>query len=178
MATGNKRVNRETGELELEVIQGNSDNKVKTEWERASKLAIRRSTEAAAAVQAVTEKSTVAVEGFKPALPPGLPSNLLKPKTNAFGGTDAMSPDAAGLASTAPARPTPQGLADQARPGLNAGGTGFQKQGGGGRTGGDVHIHNTIHGAGENPEALAGKIQRHVTEAWSYRSHDLEPELT
>lgn len=45
-------------------------------------------------------------------------------------------------------------------------------------TSGSITIHQVIHGAGENPQVLAGKIQRNITEAWNFRAHDLEPELT
>lgn len=44
--------------------------------------------------------------------------------------------------------------------------------------GATIHVTNHIHGAGENPQGLAAKVQRHIAEAWNYRSHDLEPELT
>ncbi len=45
-------------------------------------------------------------------------------------------------------------------------------------TGNTIHIHQTINGAGDSPEVLAGKIQRRISETRNYRSHDMEPELT
>lgn len=97
--------------------------------------------------------------------------------------------NAAALAGAA-AAPTAEGLArDVAKPptspsrggppGLDAGGTGFRPSGpsaGGGGTGAPVSI--VIHAGNQNPQELAGHVQRHVTEAWNYRSHDMEPELT
>lgn len=90
----------------------------------------------------------------------------------------AVPPTAADLAAKVPMPATRGGAG---APGLDPGGSGF-KPGAGGNAGAGgpttVHIHQTIHGAGERPNELAGKVQRHITEAWNYRAHDLEPELT
>lgn len=66
--TGNKRVNQKTGELELETISGNHSNKVKRDWDPASKLTLRRSNADAAlaeAAKAQTRKAAIAGSGPK-----------------------------------------------------------------------------------------------------------------
>ena len=90
--------------------------------------------------------------------------------------------------SPALATPTPAEAADkippikQLSPWKKQGGEGAGQGGGAGSTspstGATIHVTNNISGANQSPQELAGAIQRHVTEAWNYRSHDLEPELT
>nr|WP_321182328.1 hypothetical protein [Methylobacterium sp. Leaf122] len=63
-------------------------------------------------------------------------------------------------------------------PSLEQSGTGFKPGAGGGAGGPQVVVNNVIHAGNQNPQELAGHVQRHITEAWNYRSHDLEPELT
>ncbi len=54
IATGKTRIGR-NGQLQLELIEGNSSNQVKRDWTDASKLAVRRSTNPAAQVAAETK---------------------------------------------------------------------------------------------------------------------------
>ncbi|WP_143131982.1 hypothetical protein [Methylobacterium sp. 174MFSha1.1] len=68
LATGNKRTNPRTGELEIEMISGNYSNSVATSWERASRLAVRRANETGAmAKEALTPKVDGMIgSGWKP----------------------------------------------------------------------------------------------------------------
>lgn len=87
------------------------------------------------------------------------------------------APSANGLADQVPARPQSGAGGRGGPPSIEQGGTGFRPGGGsGGGTGSPVNI--TIHAGNQNPAELAGHVQRHVTEAWNYRSHDMEAELT
>ena len=90
-----------------------------------------------------------------------------------FGGAKTLSVE--DLAAKVPA-PAPRGASGV--PGLDAGGTGFQRQGGTKDKGGQPPISIVINGANRPNAELAGDIQRHITENWNFRSHDLEPELT
>ena len=83
-----------------------------------------------------------------------------------------VSPTAADLARSVP---TPQSITSgipvpPARPGGGAGQ-------GGGASGGVVNNFH-IDGGNQTPRQIADAVQRHVTESWSKRGHDLEPELT
>lgn len=91
-----------------------------------------------------------------------------------------IDPNAAGLASTVPARLTPQGLADQIpttpQPSrLESGGSGCEPRGGNGY--GGVINHITINGAVEISKAPSTEAQRWIAVAWAYRAHNLEPKL-
>jgi len=61
IATGKTRIGR-NGQLQLELIEGNSSNQVKRDWTDASKLAVRRSTNPAAQVAAETKANA---EGYQ-----------------------------------------------------------------------------------------------------------------
>ncbi|MFD6319881.1 phage tail tape measure protein [Methylorubrum thiocyanatum] len=61
IATGKTRIGR-NGQLQLELIEGNSSNQVKRDWTDASKLAVRRSTNPAAQVVAETKANA---EGYQ-----------------------------------------------------------------------------------------------------------------
>lgn len=60
--------------------------------------------------------------------------------------------------------------------GLGAGGTGFRPQGRQRRSWSPVKI--VINADNQLLQEMAGQIQQHIIEAWAYRNHDLEPELT
>lgn len=46
------------------------------------------------------------------------------------------------------------------------------------RGGSTVHVVNHINAGNQSPAEMAGHIERHISTAWNYRAHDLEPELT
>ncbi|MCK2056983.1 peptidoglycan DD-metalloendopeptidase family protein [Methylobacterium sp. 37f] len=110
-----------------------------------------------------------------PAASPDQAADIVRPGQ---GFSARRAPSAEDLTSKVPA-PIPRGRgAGGGVPGLDAGGTGFQKQDAGGRSGPQVVVHNTIHAGNQSPQEMASHMQRHITEAWNFRSHDLEPELT
>lgn len=87
-----------------------------------------------------------------------------------------VKPTPAELAKEAPLPPRrPMELGGRP-PSLEEGGTGFRSGGGGNP--GQVVNNITINGANRPNAELAGQVQEHVSNAWSFRAHDMEPELT
>lgn len=104
--------------------------------------------------------------------------------------TQFNSPAAADrYAATVRPRPTPEDLAKEAvptpphrpaelggrLPPLEDGGTGWKPAAA--PSGATFHITNNVTG-NRSPSETAGSVQRHIQEAWNFRAHDLEPELT
>ncbi|WP_187275091.1 phage tail tip lysozyme, partial [Methylobacterium sp. WL120] len=163
IATGNKRMRN--GEMEIETISGNHGDAVVKDWTKASKLAIRRDANEASA------KAVAAVNNTVGAAKAAQSINLGDGMTSSGWKKAGSEGAAAGVPLGSPAERAAAGV-----PMPSAGSPGAAGKAGGGGRGGPVNIH--VNGAGENPEALANKVQRRVTEAWNHRSHDLEPELT
>lgn len=130
-------------------------------------------------------KAQAAVDGFtssgwKPG-PGGNASALGAAPSPAAAGAarQAVTPQDAARAA-APQMPTPAD-ASRAVPhaGERAGGMVRMdptSTGGAGAT--QVHAPITIHAANQSPQEMGSHLQRHIGEAWNFRSHDLEPELT
>ncbi len=163
MATGNTRVNPRTGELEIESIQGNTSNKVKTEWERASKLAVRRSTEVGqAAATAANPAGGITSSGWKPGA--GGNAKAIEGASRAPLPSARMNPEEA--TRNVPLEPsrTDPSMGRQA----SLGGSG------GGGTGGGGAPQIIIQGHNGDPEALANAVQRRLSERMGRRTHEVE----
>ncbi|MGW9821392.1 TP901 family phage tail tape measure protein [Methylorubrum extorquens] len=126
-----------------------------------------------APIAPTSPKAQEAVEGFK--------SSGWKPAAAGNGQAApagmAAKPTVDNLLSKMPAPP-------KAMPGQDApGGKGRSyddgmTQAGRSGAGATITVTNYITAGNQSPQEMAAQIQRHVQEAWNYRSHDLEPELT
>lgn len=149
MATGNTRMGKHG--LEIEVIQGNSSDQVKTEWERASGLAIRRSLQGQITG---TARATASAMGAID-IGDGMTSTGWK-KSDGMGQT-------VPLGGSTPIRHekliTP----------CAAGG----RSASGGSGGGAAPIIN-INGVNGDPESLANTVQRRLQKGMNRRSHDVD----
>lgn len=168
LATGNTRRDR-NGNLELEMVSGNHGDAVVKDWISASKVAVRRSADAAANAAVVSMKETAATA--RRAQDGGI-ERLGAPKGGKVdvGGGLSGVPLGQKPSTDDIVRSVPAGGGGRFNGGVGGAGSGRPVQGG------PVTIN--VHGAGENPQELANKVQRKMTEDWNHRTHDLEPELT
>ncbi|WP_342112014.1 hypothetical protein [Methylobacterium sp. SI9] len=145
-STGRTRTGRD-GQLELEMLAGNTNDEVAVSWEKASTLAIRRSNQISERVAADTKRTQ------------SLGSSAMKPN---LGNLD-VTPRAelgskASLGQDTPLRQAPVG----------SGGGG---QGGGGNT---TTNHININGHNKSPKELASEVQRAVQDDMNRRVHDFD----
>lgn len=71
-------------------------------------------------------------------------------------------------------QPTPQSVT-QGIPAAAGGGGGASR--GGGQQGAAIHAPITINGAGQNAQQIAQEVQRHISDAMNWRTHDVESTL-
>ncbi|MHC2021463.1 phage tail tape measure protein [Methylobacterium sp. CM6247] len=176
LATGRRRMRN--GRLELESISGNTSDSVKAEWEDASKLAVRRSTQPKPAPSiAASPQAQEAARGFTaPAVPQGTDRPISAPDIAARVPMTLRPKLTADELATKAARPAPP-----MTPRPPAPESGSSSRGGGGVNGGGSNapaVNITIHAGNQSPQEMASHLQRHVTEAWGNRAHDMEPEYT
>lgn len=181
MATGNKRMRN--GQLELEMISGNSSEQVQTTWEKASKVAVRRS------MQAGIQQAAEAAGSVQPGQwrKVGPDESIYKNKTfNLEKGADgtwkksegpataSIEKDGAGNWKRSLGQNTPLGQTTPIRP-VNTLPMGGGKMGGGGSSSSNINAPITINGAGQDPETVANRIQKHLQESMNRRTTDLSP---
>ncbi|RVU12502.1 phage tail tape measure protein [Methylobacterium oryzihabitans] len=122
---------------------------------------------AQATIAEVTARSQEAVKGFSSTgwrpTPPPAAGKLGIPSAAALAGK-AQTPTADDLARTMPNRP----------PGLDQGGSGFRPR----ENQLPAQTNIVINASHMPPAEMGGHIQRHISEARTYRAHDMEPELT
>lgn len=147
MATGRTRTGR-SGELEVEMLAGNSRDAVRTTWERASKLAVRRSLQAHDSVAASQDlaKSISAP-----------PSSLSAKSGQSLGDIDVTGPSGRDITKGIPLRP-------------NLGGGGGNSAGGSG----SVVNNITVNAANHSPQEMANAVQRHLQDSMNRRTHDYD----
>lgn len=179
IATGKTRISR-NGQLQLELIEGNSSNQVKRDWTDASKLAVRRSTNPAA--QVASEAKVSQAEQQQMARPASPPTGT---------GTGPASDSTAAATERAKSlvgsgwKPGGSGDGPQpiGKPGLGIGAPlgrdapispGRAGQGGGSSTT-TVSAPISISGAGQSPEQIAAAVERKLSQNMNRRTHDLDP---
>ncbi|OHV17877.1 phage tail tape measure protein [Methylorubrum extorquens] len=179
IATGKTRIGR-NGQLQLELIEGNSSNQVKKDWTDASKLAVRRSTNPAAQVANEAKVNQAEQQQMaRPATPHAGTGTGLAPDTAAAARDRAKDlvgtgwkPSGSGDGPQPVGKP---GLGGSAPLGRDAPISPVRAGQTGGSSTTTVSAPISINGANQSPEQIAAAVERKLSQNLNRRTHDLDP---